>query len=84
MNYDVLEEAKNAVNNLEQNAWENHKEEYVNSKANIEDFRDRIKVEEINIKEATTQEEIDKAQSELTKIIDEIIKFNDDFNASLI
>lgn len=84
MNYDVLEESKHAINNLEQNAWNNHKEEYVNAKGAIEEFKDRIDAEEYNISQATTEEEVNLAQEELTKIIDDILKFNDDFNSSMI
>ena len=84
MNYDVLEESKHAVENLEQNAWENHKEEYVNAKSAADDFRDRIDAEEYAIKNATTDKDVEIAQEELTKIIDDILKFNDEFNSSLI
>lgn len=84
MNYDVLEESKHAIKNLEQNAWKNHKEEYVNAKGAIEEFQDRIDTEEYNISKATTEEEVSIAQEELTKIIDDILKFNDDFNSSMI
>ena len=84
MNYDVLEESKHAVENLEQNAWVNHREEYVNAKSAAEDFKDRIDAEEDVIKNATTEEEVAIAQDELTKIIDDILKFNDEFNSSLL
>ena len=84
MEYNVLDEARNALNNLEQNAWENHKGEYVNTKAAVEDFKIRIDSQEYAIKEAKSQEEYDEAQRELTKIIDEMIKFNEDFNATLV
>lgn len=84
MEYNVLDEARNALRNLEDNAWNNHRNEYPNAKGAVENFKDRIDAEELAIKEAKSQEEFDEAQAELTKIIDEIIKFNDYFNASLI
>ena len=82
--YDVLDEAKNAVRNVEENAWWNHREEYPNAKSAVENFKDRIAAEELYIKEAKSQEQMDEAQRELTRIIDEIIQFNDYFNASMI
>ena len=84
MEYNVLDEAKNALNNLEQNAWENHKEEYINAKAVVENFRDKIEANEYLLNKATSQEEYDKIQAELTKIINEIIEFNENFNATLV
>lgn len=84
MNYDVLEESMNSINNLEDNAWANHKEEYINVKGKVEELKDQREAEELAIKEATTKEEVDNAQDELTKIIDETQTINDDFNASLM
>lgn len=84
MNYDVLDESKNAINNLEENAFENHKEDYVATKAAADEFNDRRDYEELVIKEANSQEEIDHAQDELTKIIDDVIEFNDSFNSSIM
>ena len=82
--YDVFEESKNAVLNLEDNAWTNHREEYIKIKGQVEDFKDRIKYEQIKLHEATTEEERNISQDELTKIIDEILSVNDSFNSSLI
>ena len=84
MEYNVLDEARNALNNLEQNAWENHKDGYTETKAAVENFRDRIDAQELALKEVSNQEEYAEAQKELTKIIDEIIEFNENFNATLV
>ena len=84
MEYNVLDEAKNMLKNIEENAWVNHKNEYPNAKGAVDNFRDRIEAEELKINEATSQKEFDEAQKELTKIIDDMIQFNDYFNASLI
>ncbi len=84
MNYDVLEESRNAVASLEDNAWTNHKDEYIKTKGAIEEFNDRIDYEEYKLNITNNQEDIDSAQDELTRIIDEILQFNDDFNASLM
>ena len=82
--YDVFEESKNAVLNLEDNAWANHKDEYIQTKGQVENFKDRIKYEQIKLHEATTEEERNISQDELTKIIDEILSVNDNFNSSLM
>ena len=79
--YDVFEESKNAVLNLEDNAWTNHRDEYIKTKGQVEDFKDRIKYEQIKLHEATTEEERNISQDELTKIIDEILSVNDSFNS---
>ena len=85
MNYDVLEESRHAVDNLIENAWSNHKEEYINTLTDVEDINERIDNQELKIKEANDDmQAISEAQDELTKIIDDIIEFNDDFNSSMI
>ena len=84
MEYDVLEESRHAVHNLEQNAWSNHREQYVATKAKCDEFSDQIDVQELKLKEAKSQEEIDGIQDELTRIIDDILSVNDGFSSSLI
>ena len=84
MNYDVLEESRHAIKNLEENAFVNHKEQYTDTLAEIEAFNERIDAQELKIKEAKDQATIDEAQQELTNIIDDIIEFNDNFNTSMI
>ena len=85
MNYDVLEESRHAVDNLVENAWANHKEEYINTLTDVEDINERIDNQELKIKEANDDmQAISEAQDELTKIIDDIIEFNDGFNSSII
>jgi len=83
MNYDVLEESKNALNNLENTAWENHDETYIQTKAAIEEFKEQIEDIELQLKEATTQEEKDEAQKELTAIINDIQDFKESFKSEL-
>ncbi len=83
-NYDVLEESRNAVRNLEDNAWVNHRDKYIQTKAATEDFNDQIDFQELNIKTAATKEDIEAAQDELTKIINDIEDFDVSFNSDMI
>ena len=84
MNYDVLEESNNAINNIEENAFVNHKEEYINVKGKADELRDQREAEELAIKEASSQQDVDNAQAELTKIIDDAQEINDSFNTSIM
>lgn len=83
-NYDVLEESRNAVKNLEENAWANHRDKYIQTKAATEDFNGQIDFQELNIKTAATKEDIEAAQDELTKIINDIEDFDVSFNSDMI
>ena len=84
MNYDVLEESRHAVENLENNAFANHKEDYIKIKDQSDMFNEQIDYQELRMKENNDPETFTSAQEELTKIIDNIIELNDGFNSSLI
>lgn len=84
MNYDVLEESKNAIENLEDNAWVNHKENYVEVKGAVESFKDEINTQEQNLRQAVTTDDIKVAQDELTRIINDVQDFNRKFNTSIL
>ena len=83
MNYDVLEESNNAINNLQEKAWANHREKYVEAKAYGDALRQERESIAYNIKHATSEEDIKQAQDELTKIINDCQDFIDNFSASL-
>ena len=84
MEYNVLEESRNAAHNLLQNAWTNHRDQYIAVKNAVDEFNDQIDVQELKINEAKTEEEFKEAQEELTKIIDKILEINESFNSSMV
>lgn len=84
MNYNVLDESRHALDSLEENAFVNHKDKYVETKAFVENKKDEIDYQELKMNENTDDQTYQKAQEELTKIIDDILEFNDNFNASMV
>ena len=83
MEYDVLEESRHAAHNVLQNAWTTHKDQYITTKAKVEELNDLIDVQELKILEGN-EEDFQDAQDELTAAIDDLLSINDDFNSSLI
>ena len=84
MDYNVLDEAKHALHDLEQNAWKNHKGQYIETLGKIEEFNDRIELQEDRLNNVQTMDEYNDIQDQLTNIINDILRVNDEFNASLM